>query len=217
MIRILVVSDVRFHREGLQRMLAAEADLTVVGVAADEHQALGAIRAGGTELVLLDLVLRDGRSLVRAIHDIAPAVHVVALGLSDTGSSVLPWAEAGVAGYVGQNCSFAELVAVVRSIAQGGSPCAPDVSAALFKRIAILSERPLWRDATARLTPRESEIAALLARGMSNREIARTLTISLPTVKNHVHNVLDKLQVTRRADVAGQVMGPAATARRPES
>lgn len=201
MIRLLVVSDVRFHREGLQRMLAAEADFTVVGAAADEHQALQAIRDGGTDLVLLDLVLRDGRPLVGAIHSIAPAVHVVALGLSDTGSSVLPWAEAGVAGYVGQNCSFAELATVVRSIAQGGSPCAPDVSAALFKRIAVLSGRSVWRD--ARLTPRESEIAALLARGMSNREIARTLTISLPTVKNHVHNVLDKLQVTRRSEVAG--------------
>ncbi|WP_284750393.1 hypothetical protein [Amycolatopsis sp. RTGN1] len=104
MIRILVVSDVRFHRESVQRSLAAQEDFQVVDSAADEHVTLTVI---------------------------APSVRVVALGLSDTGRSVLPWAEAGVAGYVGQDCSLTEMVAVVRTIAEGGCPCTPDVSAAL--------------------------------------------------------------------------------------
>lgn len=209
MVAILVVSDVRFYREGLQTALAAEPGFDVVGTAADAVQALDAVRAGGVDVVLLDLGVRDGRPLIRAIHQIAAEVRVVALGLAETGGAVLPWAEAGIAGYVGRDRTLAELISVVGSIAGGESPCPPRVSAALFERVAALAgdaANPV-DGVIGRLTARELEIVGLLARGMTNREIARTLTIALPTVKNHVHNVLDKLQVRHRADVSRHVRG----------
>jgi len=207
MVGILVVTDVRFYREGLQQALDAEPDFEVVGTAATTATALDVVRAGNTHIALLDLGVGDGLPLIRAIHQIAPAVRVVALGLAETGGAVLPWAEAGVLGYVSRDSSLARLIAVVRSITEGESPCAPQVSAAMFQRLAALARHPASNGAAARLTAREVEIVTLLARGMSNREIARTLTIALPTVKNHVHNVLDKLQVRRRADAPREVFG----------
>lgn len=211
MVAILVISDVRFYREGLQTALAAEPGFDVVGTASDAAQALDLVRVGGAgwvDVVLLDLGVRDGRPLIRAIHQIAAEVRVVALGLAETGGAVLPWAEAGIAGYVGRDRTLAELISVVRSIAGGESPCPPRVSAALFERVAALAgDAATPVDGTGRLTARELEIVSLLARGMTNREIARTLTIALPTVKNHVHNVLDKLQVRHRADVSRHVRG----------
>lgn len=218
MVGILVVSDVRFYCEGLNSALSAEPGFEVVGTAADPAAALAVVRAGPVEVALVDLDLTTGLPLVRAIHQVAPAVRIVAIGLPETGPAVVPWAEAGVAGYVSKGSSLRQLIAVVDAISRGDSPCAPQVSAALFVRLATVSGHARTDQVTAQLTARELEIATMLARGLTNREIARALTIALPTVKNHVHNVLEKLRLHRRADIAAHIgsgMSGFSTARPP--
>lgn len=205
MLRLLLASDLRFYREGLQRALSQEAGIEVVGTASSVEQTLDLLAATGADLVLLDLGVPGGMELVRTIHRSAPGVSVVALGLAETGSAIVPWAEAGIAGYVARDASLAGLVATIRSIVDGQPPCAPQVAAALLHRVASLaSSRSSAPRAPATLTAREVEIVGLIERGLSNWEIARTLSIALPTVKNHVHNVLTKLDVHRRWDAPKQ-------------
>jgi two-component system, NarL family, nitrate/nitrite response regulator NarL len=205
MLRVLLVSDLRFYREGLQRALSQEPDLEVAGSAASADTALGLVMATGADLVLLDLGVPGGIALVRAIRRGAPGVRVVALGIAETGSAIMPWAEAGIAGYVPRESSLTQLVSTVRSIVDGQSPCAPHVAAALLQRVAMLAGSwPTSREPVS-LTAREVEIVGLIERGLTNGEIARTLSIALPTVKNHVHNVLTKLDVQHRWDAPRQL------------
>ena len=205
MLQVLLVSDLRFYREGLQRALSQEPGLEVAGAASSADRALALVAATATDLVLLDLGVPGGMALVRAIRRGAPGVRVVALGVAETGTAIMPWAEAGVAGYVPRESSLAELVSTIQNIVDGQPPCAPQVAAALLQRVATLAgPRPAGREPTG-LTAREVEIVGLIERGLSNGEIARTLSIALPTVKNHVHNVLTKLDVHRRWDAPRQL------------
>ncbi|HEX7241600.1 MAG TPA: response regulator transcription factor, partial [Longimicrobiaceae bacterium] len=119
----------------------------------------------------------------------------------ETEDVVLACAEAGVSGYVSRGASLDDLVGALRSVARGELVCSPHIAGSLFRRVAALSER---REASpaAVLTPREREILGLIDQGLSNKEISRRLRIELSTVKNHVHNLLEKLQVSRRGAAA---------------
>jgi DNA-binding NarL/FixJ family response regulator len=140
--------------------------------------------------------------IARRLGRMPGAPPVVAIGLDDSDAEMLACAEAGAVGYVTREGTLEELVAVIQSAAKGELVCSPRVSGALARRVAALSAEVAPGSASRRLSRREREIAALIGDDLSNKEIASRLSIEVATVKNHVHNMLDKLNVHRRSDAA---------------
>jgi two-component system, NarL family, nitrate/nitrite response regulator NarL len=202
-IGILVVSDVRLYRESLVRTLARRRRLRVAGSAHTPAQALMLARSGIPSVLLIDARFPAGSSLVRDLAQVAPDIRTVVLGISESVCDVIAWAEAGVSGYLAPDARVDELVTAVERVAHGETVCTPEVAAALARHVAALSRRS--DPGESRLTRRETQIISLIDRGLSNKEIARDLGIEISTVKNHLHNVFEKLRVRRRAEAAAFV------------
>ncbi len=199
-IRLVVAAEIRLYREGIADVLARESDVRVVGTAAEPGDALRTVLECEPDVALLDLGTERGLATVRALRREVPGVRLVTLGVDDGDDDVLAWAEAGVSGYVSRDASFEDLVETVRAVARGELPCSPRLAATLLSRVtALAGDAP---QSTTRLTQREREISSLLEAGLSNKEIARRLYIELPTVKNHVHNILRKVGASRRGEAA---------------
>lgn len=205
-LRVAIVTEVCLYREGLASSLARRAETEVVGTAAALAEAVELVRRERPDVLLLDMATADAPRLVRGAREAHPDARVVALAIVETEEVVLRCAEAGVAGYVSRNASLDDLVDTLGSVARGELVCSRTIAGSLFRRVGALSG-PREDPALARLTPREREIAALIGQGLSNKEIARRLRIGLSTVKNHVHNLLDKLQVPGRSAAAARLRG----------
>jgi two-component system, NarL family, nitrate/nitrite response regulator NarL len=203
--RVLIVAEIRLYREGLAEMLHAEPEIEVVATAAGADEAVRALREQQPDIVLLDVAIPENAWLVRGLVAAVPGTRVVALAVPEAEQDVLMWAEAGVAGYVTREASVEDVVAAVQAVARGEVLCSPRMVATLFQRIATLALERSPQSIESRLTSRELEILDLIDQGLSNKEIARRLTIEVSTVKNHVHNILDKLNVSRRAEAAARV------------
>lgn len=202
--RVLVIGGIRLYREGLAQILGRVPHIKVVGTAARCEEALAVLSAAEADAVLVDMAGPDSFTTVHAIAEQWPGASIVALGVSEVDNDIVACAEAGVAGYVPREGSVEDLVAVVDSVARGETLCSPRIAASLLRRIAALaSGRELW-EGTRLLTGREREIVRLIDRSFSNKEIARELCIEVATVKNHVHNILEKLQVHRRGEAAAR-------------
>jgi two-component system, NarL family, nitrate/nitrite response regulator NarL len=204
-IRALVVGDVRLYRDGLVLHLKRPAHISVVGTAADREQALARLRELRPDVVLLDMAMPESFDTVRAIVAQLPEVRVVALTVSDVVPDVIACAEAGVAGYVPREGTLTDLVAAIESVARGESLVSPRIAAALLRRMRAVAEDRGPESSRLQLTLRETEIVPLLAAGLSNKQIGARLCVEVATVKNHVHHILEKLQVHRRGEVAGRV------------
>jgi DNA-binding NarL/FixJ family response regulator len=208
MTRVLVASDVRLYREGLADSLRRSGRVEVVATAADRAATTRSARELRPDVVLVDLAMDAWESAVRELAASPDDTRVVVLGVHEVESEVVACAEAGVSGYVTREASLEELVDVVDSVARGESLCTPRIGALLLRRVAeAAGRRP--PDDVGRLTPREAQIVGLIDEGLSNKQIAGRLSIELPTVKNHVHSILEKLQVERRAEAAARLRGRA--------
>jgi len=205
-VRVLLVSDVRAYRDALARWCDRQAGVRVVATVGHHDGALALAREHQPDVALLDMRAPDSRELARALAEQAPAVKRVGLGLSETEDNVLAYAGAGFAGYVPREAPLEEVVAVVRGIARGEVRYSRRIATTLLHRLAHGSGA--HGGGPARLTPREIEIVRLIDEGLSNREIGRRLTIEVATVKNHVHHVLEKLQVHRRGEAAARLRHP---------
>ncbi len=205
LIGLLIVSDIRLYREGLAQMLGREDGLRVVGTVADPQNALAAIGDSRPDVVLVDQAMPGALGFMRAARQGSPAPAIVALGVPDVATEVVAWAEAGIAGYVSRDAGVPELIAMVQGVGRGELLCSPRIAAALLRRVTALSSVHGLPAGSSRLTARETEVLALVERGCGNKDIARQLGIEVPTVKNHVHNILEKLQVHRRGEAAAHV------------
>ena len=205
LIRILVVIGVRLYREGLSEILGRHGGFKVVALAADYSAALERSYELQPDIVFLDVSMPDGLRLVHELHTVAPEAAVVATAVAETDGEIVACAEAGVAGFVTRDQSLADAVRVLASVGRGESPCSPRTAGALLRRVTVLSAQREPPGSPDGLTARESQIAGLIARGRSNKEIARELCIEISTVKNHVHHMLEKLGVRGRAEVAARV------------
>jgi two-component system, NarL family, nitrate/nitrite response regulator NarL len=204
--QVFLVSDVRLYRDGLIASLARQRRLDLVGAATSGYF-LDQIAAVRPEVLLLDLGARESLSIPRRARQVLPAIRVVAFAVADIGENVLACAEAGISGYVTTDGSIEDLVAAVFNALRGELSCSPRVAALLFSRMATFSEGRITACADASsLTRREREIAALVACDLSNKEIARRLRLGPTTVKNHVHNILRKLNVHHRGDIGRSSM-----------
>ena len=200
-IRVFLVADVCVYRELLVEALAGQESLDVVGSTPGD---IASVAIGMTEpaVVLLDTSSGSGPARVQALAAAVPAANIVAVGIPDDETTLLELVEAGASGYVTAEQPIEELVEAVEAAANGELKCSPRVAAALAHRIAALkAESPEGGD-YHRLTRRQREIAALIADGLSNKQIALRLSIERATVKNHVHNILSKLGLSHRDEVA---------------
>jgi DNA-binding NarL/FixJ family response regulator len=201
-IHVLIVTGIRLYCEGLAQVLGAQPHIEVVGLTSDPVESMKRERSLQPDVVLIDTSMPEAVPVVRAIVAAAPMTKVIAMAVSEDDHNVLALAEAGVSGYVTRDAALDDLVAVVESAARGEAPCPPRLTATLLRHITVLATRNRARPGEPRLTHRELEILELIDRGLSNKEIARRLCIELPTVKNHVHRILNKLQLDRRAEAA---------------
>ena len=198
--RVLLVGDVRLVRELLEHALSDQADLEVVGSASCD---VAAIAAGMFEpdVVVVDTASLSSPNGMHALATALPDAKIVGVGVPDDEDPIVALLEAGASGYVTAEQPFTDLVAAVEAAANGELPCPPRLSAALARRIAALAAEKKHELGNGTLTPRQREIASLIADGLSNKQIARRLLIEQATVKNHVHTILVKLGVSRRDQV----------------
>lgn len=214
MIRVLVVADIRLYRDGLVEILRRQTSLEVVGTAADGAAAVARAAELSPGVVLVDQAMSDGVATMRSLLELLPATKIVALGVPETDRDVVDCAEAGVSGYVPREASLEDLVAAVESVGRGELLCSPRVAASLLRRVALGSAAGVGSGQLDHLTAREGQIVRLIEQGLSNKEIASRLGIEVATVKNHVHNLLEKLQVHRRAEAAARFRRPVLTGAR---
>jgi len=200
--RVLVVSDVLLYREGVARGLDQAGPHRVMGTA-DEAMALSAIGRQDIDVVLLDASEPAALDTARAIRVRCPRLHVVGFGIGSDDAS-LACAEAGLKGFVGRDGSILDLVQAIDRALTGEVLCSSRLAALLCDRVAVLAGAEQGQRSSP-LTPREREIADLVAEGLSNKEIALELRIGPATVKNHIHSILDKLSVARRSGIAARL------------
>jgi DNA-binding NarL/FixJ family response regulator len=200
--RIFIIGDNRLFTEAVAAMLNTKEGITLVGSTADQFEALETVRSMPIDVVLVDVNMGDAHVvlLTRDIKAEAPELKVIILGLDNSDESILGYIEAGADGYILKDGSFNELVSTIREVRLGGTSCSPRVAALVFARVTELTRDRRGRQILRRtpLTRREQDILKLIAAGLANKEIAERLNISVSTVKNHVHNILDKFQVHYR-------------------
>ena len=194
-IRLLIVDDHPVVRTGLRHLFETEAGFDVVAEAADGAAAVEAVIRERPDIVLMDLQMpvMGGVEAIRRVRSLPQAPPVLVLTTYDSDAQILAAIEAGASGYLLKDADRDTLFASVRSAVRGGSPLAPAVAARLVQHVgsgAAMGPEPL--------TPRELEVVRLVARGASNREIARDLRLSEATVKTHLLHIFEKLGVSDR-------------------
>jgi len=203
-IRVCIAARVRMYRDGLAAELAADRRFDVVASAHDWDSCLEAVRACAPDVVVLDTSLPSSLARVAELHAQAPGVRVLGLAVASV-EDALACAEAGIAGYITRDDSLTELAGRIEGLCRDEMPCSPQVAGRLLARVAELARANGHAHAAARLTSREREVASLIDEGLSNKQIAGRLQIEVATVKNHVHNILDKLGAQRRGEVSRRV------------
>lgn len=204
-LRTVVVWAVRFTRESLAQILERDALVSVVGQCASLSEAPVLTASLHADVVLLDGRIPEGPASVRRALDIAPDLRIIACSVRETEEDIIAWAEAGVIGYIPRTAALADFVRLMIDIHNGEQISSGRIVTGLLRRIALAARRRPNRDTTIpilALTKREREAAELIRSGLSDKEIARQLNISLATTKSHVHNLLGKLNVQRRSQVA---------------
>jgi len=200
-IRVYITDDHQIVRRGIRQLLSTEAGIEVVGEASNGKEAIADMGKLKPDIVLMDLVMpvMDG---IEAIHQIKanhPSIQILVLTSFATDDKVFPAIKAGALGYLIKDTSPEELVEAIRQVYKGEPTLHSSIAQKLLKEISHTSEQPASPDP---LTEREVEVLKLIARGLSNQEIAETLVVSVATVYTHVSKILDKLHLASRTQAA---------------
>ncbi|WP_165989357.1 response regulator transcription factor [Streptomyces sp. YIM 98790] len=210
-IRVLVVDDHELFRRGLEIVLAQEEDIQVVGEAGDGAEAVEKAADLLPDIVLMDVRMpkRSGIEACTAIKEMAPSARIIMLTISDEEADLYDAIKAGATGYLLKEISTDEVTAAIRAVADGQSQISPSMAAKLLTEFKALIQRTGEEQRLVpapKLTGRELEVLKLVATGKNNREIAKELFISENTVKNHVRNILEKLQLHSRMEAVVYAM-----------
>jgi len=204
-IRVVVLGDVRLYREGLAQLLGHRDTLHVVGVAPVVPEGLNLVTVECPDIVLVEAAVVYKRETLRKILEVAPTIKCIAYGIVDEEREAIECAEAGAIGYVSYEATVEDLVATILSAAHEEFSCSPRITAILLRRLSTVAAKQQDEGSEALLTVRERQVLALVDQGLSNKEIATRLGIEVSTVKNHMHNVLEKLHATCRGEAAARV------------
>jgi DNA-binding NarL/FixJ family response regulator len=205
-IRTLIVDDHALFRRGLEMVLEPEADIELVGEASDGAEAVSKAGESLPDVVLMDIRMprSSGIEACRAMKAVAPSSKIVMLTISDEEEDLFEAIRAGASGYLLKDIPLDEVADTVRAVYGGQSLINPSMAGKLLTEFAALARRdeeePPRQLPAPRLTDREIQVLRLVARGMNNRDIAKELFISENTVKNHVRNILEKLQIHSRME-----------------
>jgi DNA-binding NarL/FixJ family response regulator len=204
-IKIAIIEDNRLLREGLTVMLKEQRDLAVIASLSNGESLLREKRLK-PDVILLDFVLKSGTSLplVQSIRLTHPGAKIIIVDLAPVQPSLVDYVRAGVVGFVLKDATFKEFLQTIRDVARGKKVLPPLLTSSLFSEIvahatANSSGNPFK---SVRMTSREREVIELIAEGLSNKQIASRLSLAVDTVKSHVHNVLEKLQLHTRLEIA---------------
>ena len=203
-IRVLVVDDHALFRRGLEMVLEQEFDIEVVGEASDGAEAVEKAVETTPDIVLMDVRMpkRGGIDACTSIKDAVPSTKIIMLTISDEEADLYDAIKAGAMGYLLKEISIEEVASAIRAVHGGQSLISPSMASKLLNEFASMIKRTDERQQlpTPRLTEREMEVLRLVAKGMNNRDIAKQLFISENTVKNHIRNILEKLQLHSRME-----------------
>ncbi|HSK65853.1 MAG TPA: response regulator transcription factor [Anaerolineales bacterium] len=207
-INLLLVNEIRLMGNVIVAALEDEPDIEVVACVTGYDEALQVVQEQNVDVALVSTRLPDngGLRLTSAISELAPSTKVLALGLTEEKKRVLRYVEAGASGYILKDDSLEDLVQIVRATQEGKVFVSPQIAAAMMERLSDLAQMFAGVESniadTTTLTSREMEVLELISKGYTNQQIAQNLVIEVGTVKNHVHNILEKLNVSSRGEAA---------------
>ena len=209
MSKVIIASDIRLYREGLSIALSLDEQVEVCAISANADDVQHSIQSTSPDALLLDMAMPQAMSIIQNVVQHHPRLKIIALGVNENSESILSCAQAGVAGYVSREGSMDDLIKALTGALRDEFICSPKVAALLLHQVCELScqqpEDSNETDQMHKLTPREREVVNLIAEGLSNKQIARRLDISVSTAKNHVHNLLDKLNARHRSEVVAML------------
>ena len=209
MIRVFLLAGNRLFREALTRILTSKNDLSVVGEAACGSEALEEIERTPCDVVLIDPVNGEpcDISFIHRISLAAPSARTILIDMVEDEPTFLRAVRAGVTGYVLQNASALDVVTTIRAVHQGDAVCPPRLCLSLFKYVARKENgiETFRSKSNGGLTRREQELVPLIAKGLTNKEIASHLNLSEQTVKNHIHRILQRMGASDRLAVVEKV------------
>jgi DNA-binding NarL/FixJ family response regulator len=201
-IRVAVVDDQELFRRGLTMLLGVEDDIEVVGEAGDGVAATELAATAVPDVILMDVRMpkRSGIEACVAIKEVAPTARIIMLTVSDEEADLYDAVKNGASGYLLKDSSIDEVAQAIRVVSDGQSLISPSMAIKLLDEFKQMSRSDRQQVPSPRLTDRELEVLKLVAQGLNNREIAKRLFISENTVKNHVRNILEKLQLHSRME-----------------
>ena len=204
--RILLIEDNRILRDGIKAILNKQADLRIVASSEGNHDTLLKVRSLKPQVVLIDLGLRNenGLRVVTTLTKEFPQIKVIGLGLLPSQQDIVEFVQAGAAGFILKDATIEDVLGTIRAVVRGVRVLPPVLMGSLFTHVADLAIRKgKGRLSEAvRMTKREREIIVLIAEGLSNKEIAERLNLSTHTVKSHIHNILEKMALHSRLEIA---------------
>lgn len=204
--RVLIIEDNRVLRDGITAMLNGQADMRVVATIGSGNNILVKLSKAKPHVILLDVGLKNFNelSIVESVIRNRPEVKVIGMGFIPSQSDIVEFVEAGAAGFILKDATVKEFLGTIRSVARGAKILPPSLTGSLFSHVVELSltKKKGTRSNSVRMTKRERQIIVLIADGLSNKEIAQHLNIAVHTVKSHVHNIMEKLALHTRLQLA---------------
>lgn len=212
-IRILLIEDNRLLREGITTMLNGQADMRVVAESGGKRSSSLQAPQAKLDVVLMDLGLQsqNGLKMVVSLTKKFPGIKVIGMGLIPTQLDVVEFVQAGASGFILKEATVEDFLRAIRTVARGGKVLPPPLTGSLFSHVVeyALKKGKEGLNRAVRMTRREREIIVLIAEGLSNKEIAQRLNIATYTVKSHVHNIMEKLALHSRLQIAKHTRGEA--------
>lgn len=205
-IRILLIEDNRILREGLTAVLNRQDGVEVAAVSDGKDNSLSKTRIVRPHVVLMDLGLdsQDSLDVVRSVKREFPDVKIIGMGLAPAQSDIMEFVQAGAKGFILKTATVSEMIETIRTVAAGATVLPSSMTDSLFSQVAELAISRGKRNlkSAIRMTEREKQVIALIVDARSNKEIADELNIATFTVKSHVHNIMEKLALHSRLQIA---------------
>jgi len=205
-IRLLLIEDNRLLRDGILAILKPQKDIVIIAASGDGKDTLVKIKKSKPNIVLLDLGLRSQNSLrvVEIVKKDFPEAKIIVMDLAPVQADILQYVKAGANGFILKDASLNEFLITIRTVSEGATVLPPLLVDSLFSQIVDYSVREgkLKLNEAVKMTKREREVIALLGEGMSNKEIGQKMHVSTYTVKSHIHNIMEKLALHTRLEIA---------------